>query len=89
MVQRVPVRIALREDELREHPLLVGLSVTVEVDTKNQDGPMLLTASRPEPPASLAAQTPPVDFAPVDERINAIIAANIQAASASSHQAGL
>ena len=50
---------------------------------------MLLTAPRPEPPASLAAQTPPVDFAPVDERINAIIAANIQAASASSHQAGL
>ena len=89
MVQRVPVRIALREDELREHPLLVGLSVTVEVATKNQDGPMLLTAPRPAPPASLAAQTPPVDFAPVDERINAIIAANIQAASASSHQAGL
>ena len=50
---------------------------------------MLLTAPRPAPPASLAAQTPPVDFAPVDERINAIIAANIQAASASSHQAGL
>ena len=89
VVQRVPVRIALQEDELREHPLLVGLSVTVEVDTKNQDGPMLLTAPRPEPPASLAAQIPPVDFAPVDERINAIIAANIQAASASSHQAGL
>ena len=89
VVQRVPVRIVLQEDELREHPLLVGLSVTVEVDTKNQDGPMLLTAPRPEPPASLAAQTPPVDFAPVDERINAIIAANIQAASASSHQAGL
>ncbi len=89
VVQRVPVRIALQKDELREHPLLVGLSVTVEVDTKNQDGPMLLTAPRPEPPASLAAQTPPVDFAPVDERINAIIAANIQAASASSHQAGL
>ena len=50
---------------------------------------MLLTAPRPEPPASLAAQTPPVDFAPVDERIRAIIAANTQAGSAATHQAGL
>ena len=89
VVQRVPVRIAIPEDELRAHPLLVGLSVTVEVDTKDQDGPMLLTAPRPEPPASLAAQTPPVDFAPVDERIRAVIAANTQAGSAATHQAGL
>lgn len=85
----MPVRIAIPEDELRVHPLLVGLSVTVEVNTKDQDGPMLLTAPRPEPPASLTAQTPPVDFAPVDERIRAIIAANTQAGSATTHQAGL
>jgi len=32
VVQRVPVRIALDADELRAHPLRVGLSMTVRVD---------------------------------------------------------
>ena len=33
VVQRVPVRIALDASELREHPLRLGLSMKVEVDT--------------------------------------------------------
>jgi membrane fusion protein, multidrug efflux system len=33
VVQRVPVRIALDPAELREHPLRIGLSMQVEVDT--------------------------------------------------------
>ena len=33
VVQRVPVRIALQPDELRAHPLRIGLSMQVEVDT--------------------------------------------------------
>ncbi len=33
IVQRVPVRIALDRDELRQHPLQVGLSMQVKVDT--------------------------------------------------------
>lgn len=89
VVQRVPVRIALDPAELREHPLLLGLSVTVEVKTGEQNGPMLLTAPRKDPPATLAAQTPPVDFAPVEERIRAIIAANTQNAPPSLPRAGL
>lgn len=76
VVQRVPVRIALDAAQLREHPLLVGLSALVEVDTRTTDGPMLSDVSRAEPPAALAAQTPPVDFGPVEEHIREIIAAN-------------
>lgn len=34
VVQRVPVRIALRSDELKEHPLRIGLSMQVKVDTQ-------------------------------------------------------
>ena len=34
VVQRVPVRIALDEKELQEHPLKVGLSMDVEIDTR-------------------------------------------------------
>lgn len=89
VVQRVPVRIALDPAELREHPLLLGLSVSVEVNTAEQNGPMLLTAPRSEPPAALAAQTEPVDFTPVEERIRAIIAANTQSSLPPSPQAGL
>jgi membrane fusion protein (multidrug efflux system) len=35
IVERVPVRIALHEDELRDHPLRPGLSVTVSIDTED------------------------------------------------------
>ena len=37
VVQRVPVRIALDPAELRDHPLRIGLSMQVEVDTAATD----------------------------------------------------
>jgi len=41
IVQRVPVRIALERGELAEHPLQVGLSMQVKVDTHDQRGDRL------------------------------------------------
>ena len=41
IVQRVPVRIALERDEIAAHPLQVGLSMQVKVDTKDQSGDRL------------------------------------------------
>ena len=41
IVQRVPVRIALERDELAAHPLQVGLSMQVKVDTHDQSGDRL------------------------------------------------
>src|SRR6201985_784819 len=41
IVQRVPVRIALDPNELREHPLRVGLSVAVSVDVRDTSGPLM------------------------------------------------
>jgi membrane fusion protein (multidrug efflux system) len=38
IVQRVPVRIALHPKELRDHPLRVGLSVSVSVDISDTSG---------------------------------------------------
>ncbi len=52
VVQRVPVRIALDAGQVGEHPLRVGLSMNVEVDTRQQDGPSLAEAPRSAPPAS-------------------------------------
>jgi membrane fusion protein (multidrug efflux system) len=45
IVQRVPVRIALDPRELRDHPLRLGLSVSVSVDISNTSGPMMTTPS--------------------------------------------
>jgi membrane fusion protein (multidrug efflux system) len=41
IVQRVPVRIALDQKELAEHPLRVGLSVTADVDVRDESGPQV------------------------------------------------
>jgi membrane fusion protein (multidrug efflux system) len=43
IVQRVPVRIALDPQELKDHPLRVGLSVGVEADMRDQSGPLVTT----------------------------------------------
>jgi membrane fusion protein (multidrug efflux system) len=41
IVQRVPVRIALDPEELKAHPLRIGLSVNVSVDVKDTSGPVV------------------------------------------------
>jgi membrane fusion protein (multidrug efflux system) len=46
IVQRVPVRLSLDEAEVKAHPLRVGLSMQVEVDVTQQDGPVLAQAPR-------------------------------------------
>ena len=44
VVQRVPVRIALDAKELARHPLRLGLSMKVAIDTSRQDGASLMQA---------------------------------------------
>lgn len=44
VVQRVPVRIALDPAEVTRHPLRLGLSMHVDIDTSDQRGPSLLQA---------------------------------------------
>jgi membrane fusion protein, multidrug efflux system len=43
IVQRVPVRVALDPNELRDHPLRVGLSVAVDADVHDQTGALITT----------------------------------------------
>ena len=44
VVQRVPVRITLDARDLAAHPLRLGLSMHVSVDTRSQDGPLVTDA---------------------------------------------
>ena len=48
VVQRVPVRIQLDAAQLQQHPLRVGLSMQVEVDTHERAGATLAQAPRAE-----------------------------------------
>ncbi|HET8694511.1 MAG TPA: efflux RND transporter periplasmic adaptor subunit [Aquabacterium sp.] len=75
IVQRVPVRIALKPEELKAHPLRVGLSMEVDVDVQDQSGLMLAGAARQEP----VAQTRVYDALQkdADALIKRIIAANV------------
>jgi membrane fusion protein (multidrug efflux system) len=44
IVQRVPVRIALDPGDLAQHPLRIGLSVSVSADIRDTSGPLVSSA---------------------------------------------
>ncbi len=41
VVQRLPVRIALNDKQVKKHPLRLGLSMTATIDTHDRNGPVL------------------------------------------------
>jgi membrane fusion protein (multidrug efflux system) len=49
VVQRVPVRILIDDNDLIKSPLRVGLSATVTVDTTDRGGPVLATQAGDKP----------------------------------------
>ncbi len=76
VVQRVPVRIALDPQELADHPLRIGLSTTVTVDTRRRDGPVL-GAPMPATPV-YATQALKLPLAEAEEIAKGIIARNLR-----------
>ncbi|QBR48795.1 multidrug efflux MFS transporter periplasmic adaptor subunit EmrA [Erwinia sp. QL-Z3] len=74
VVQRLPVRIELDPKEVAQHPLRIGLSTLVTVDTTNTDGGVLATSVRSAPAYETNALA--LDLAPADKMIAEIIRAN-------------
>jgi membrane fusion protein (multidrug efflux system) len=77
VVQRLPVRITLDAAEVKAHPLRVGLSMRVVVDTSSRDGQQLASAT-----PAVARFTSPSDdpaVAAADARVAEIIRANVAA----------
>ena len=74
VVQRLPVRIELDAQQLAQHPLRIGLSTLVKVDTTQQDGGVLATSVRNNPAYESNALA--IDLAPADRLIAEIIHAN-------------
>ncbi len=73
IVQRLPVRILLDPQELKNSPLRVGLSTSVRIDIRDTSGPLVATAVRntPQPTQDSVGDDPAVAA-----RIAEIISAN-------------
>ncbi|MDU4093016.1 MAG: multidrug efflux MFS transporter periplasmic adaptor subunit EmrA [Pantoea sp.] len=74
VVQRLPVRIELDNKEVAEHPLRIGLSTLVKVDTSNKEGNVLASQARQS--AAYQSDALAIDLAPVNQLISEIIRAN-------------
>ncbi|MDY0749068.1 efflux RND transporter periplasmic adaptor subunit [Paucibacter sp. R3-3] len=74
VVQRVPIRVALDPKQLAEHPLQLGLSMRVSVDTRRQEAPRLAShQSEHHGDQTDVLATP---LAGADAIVNDVIAAN-------------
>ena len=74
VVQRVPVRIALDPAELAQHPLQLGLSMLVDVDTHQREGELRSTNARSTPAYQTKAYDSLGELAA--RRVTAILSAN-------------
>ncbi|MDI9229737.1 HlyD family secretion protein, partial [Serratia bockelmannii] len=74
VVQRLPVRIELDAKQVADHPLRIGLSTLVKVDTQNKDGATLASSVRPQ--AAYESNALAIDLAPVNKLITDIVRAN-------------
>lgn len=75
VVQRLPVRIALDQNQLDEYPLRIGLSTEVTVDTLDKNGKVLSKGMRDTPAYHTAALA--VDMSPADKIVTEIINNNL------------
>jgi membrane fusion protein, multidrug efflux system len=73
IVQRLPVRIEFDSSELKKHPLRIGLSTSVRVDTRDRSGPFLSEVVRPPVPSD---STERITIAHANALIARIVAAN-------------
>jgi membrane fusion protein, multidrug efflux system len=77
VVQRVPVRIQIDDNDLVKAPLRVGLSATVTVDTTNRDGPVLSMNTADTPVGDTQVYTQDLDKASAEA--DAVVRRNLQA----------
>lgn len=69
VVQRVPVRISLNEEDLHAHPLRVGLSMTANVNTEQQEGMNVMATTK----EAISKNIEKTNFAEVNHLIEEII----------------
>ena len=75
VVQRVPVRIKLDDAELAQHPLRVGLSMDVNIETKDQSGKALADMPRTAPTSATSVYD--IQSTQADAEVAKIIASQL------------
>ncbi len=75
IVQRIPVRLTFDDEEVRKHPLLLGLSMNVSVNIEDQSGSRL--AMQPPPGVKYQTSVFQVPMEPINVIIMKIIAQNL------------
>jgi membrane fusion protein (multidrug efflux system) len=82
VVQRLPVRIALDREDVKRHPLRVGLSMSAEIDVRDTSGTLVAGELRASPNL---VQKSAGDDPSIDERVAEIIRVNSAAPDAAAH----
>jgi membrane fusion protein (multidrug efflux system) len=75
VVQRVPVRILIDDNDLIKSPLRVGLSATVTVDTTSRDGPVLAAQASEQPVGDTQVYTQ--DLQKANDEADAVVRRNL------------
>ena len=75
VVQRVPVRILIDDNDLIKSPLRVGLSTTVTVDTTSRDGPVLAQSAADRPVGDTQVYTQ--DLEKANAQADAVVRQNL------------
>lgn len=74
IVQRLPVRVDLNPQQIKQKPLRIGLSMNATVDIRDTSGPVLEIKKRQEP--AFKSNVLVLDLAPIEKIIEEIIQAN-------------
>ncbi|OTA18771.1 multidrug efflux system [Xenorhabdus beddingii] len=74
IVQRLPVRIEIDPEQLKQHPLRIGLSTSITVNTTDSNGIALATTERSLPAYHTNALT--IDMAPANQIVTDVINRN-------------
>lgn len=75
IVQRIAVRIEIDKDQLKTHPLRIGLSIDAKVDVSDSSGKLLADVSRTSPVSTTSQMNAQVVAA--DSLVKAIISKNM------------
>ncbi len=78
IVQRIPVRIMLDAQELKQHPLRVGMSMHVSIDTRDRNGAVLGAVTGNEAPVNLQTNVYAQDEAEANQIADQIIQNNLR-----------
>lgn len=78
IVQRIPVRITLDAEQLKQHPLRVGMSMHVNIDTHDRNGAVLGAVTGTQTPANLQTKVYDQDEAEANQVAEQIIQQNLR-----------